>query len=242
MAMQQGEISIGKLAKELEISTATINFYVSRGVLPPPRKLNRTRAAYSDRHRRILRLIKTMQTQGYTLTTIKRLFEFHGTDDTALSKLEGIGSFQPLPPVRNAAERRPLEHFEPVGREAFLERTGATAELVDHLETIGLLRPLAPGRYNVSDARLVLSLQSLLDDGIPLEHLDHLSELVPVLMKTSVLVAQLTQRYRARLRTRETRYRDLTEPFTWTSAYLFDRVHREQHPAWELTLYDEEEE
>ena len=235
MSMREGELAIGKLSKELGISTATINFYVAEGILPAPRKLNRTRAAYSDRHRRLLKLIKTMQAQGYSLTQIKQLINFYG--DNAIEKLEGIGSLQPLPPVRNDPERRELEHFEPIDRDAFLCKTGVAPQLVDRLEAIGLLRPVAKDRYDVADARLVLTVQSVLDDGITLDELEHLGELVDTTRKTSMVVARLTGRYRQQLKQRDIRFRDLLEPFTWAQEYLFDRVHSEQHPNWRDELF-----
>src|SRR5262249_39577112 len=91
------EMPIGELARTIGVTTATINFYVKEGVLPAPRKISRTRAAYTSLHLRILRLIHRMQAQGYTLSQIRRSFERFGLDESGLARLEGIGMLHPVP-------------------------------------------------------------------------------------------------------------------------------------------------
>ncbi len=109
-AWQKGTRRLGR------VSVATINFFVKEGLLPRPRKLNRTRAAYSERHRRLLRMIKRMRASGYSLSHSRAAFGHFGTDEEGLQRLEGIGYLQPLPPVRNDPDQQPIEQFDPIDR------------------------------------------------------------------------------------------------------------------------------
>ena len=66
-AMRDGEMPIGEVAQQTGLTTATINFYVREGIVPPPRKLNRTRAAYNQQHLRWLRVVKRSTASGIPL-------------------------------------------------------------------------------------------------------------------------------------------------------------------------------
>lgn len=239
-SLREGELSIGKLAKEEGISTATINFYVKEGILPPPRKLNRTRAAYSQRHRRLLHMVKRMQTAGYSLGHIRKAFDHFGTDEAGLSKLEGIGYLKPLPPVRNDPRRRPIEQFEPVGRAAFIALAGVPEALVDRLETWGALRPQGHDRYDARDLWLVRTVQSLVDEGIALERLAFLEGLLASTRDASWILMDLAERHLPELRRRDVRFTDLIAPFLDMFGYLLGRVHDEQHPNWREKLCEDD--
>src|SRR5689334_10240768 len=113
------EFSIGKLSKDLGISTATIHFYIAQGLLPRPRKVNRTRALYGQSHLRMARMIRKMQAVGLPLAFIKGVLQKVGDDEQALAKLEKVGYLQPLPRPRNDPEQQPIEPFDPVDRATF---------------------------------------------------------------------------------------------------------------------------
>src|SRR5262245_44609826 len=114
--LNDGEIWIGELVRQTGVSSATINFYVKEGVLPAPRKISRTRAAYTPQHVRLLRVLRRMQQVGYNLASIKATFRTFGAHEAGIAKLEGIGRLGDLPPVRNDPERRPLARFDPMGK------------------------------------------------------------------------------------------------------------------------------
>jgi hypothetical protein len=172
---------------------------------------------------------------------IRSAFQHFGTDEEGLEKLEGIGSLAPLPPVRNDPDPEPIELFEPVGREAFLERTKVAPEVVDTLEQWGVLRPVSEGSYDAYDFRLVRTVQSLLDDGLPLERLVFLQQLVPFARDLSWVFIDLARRYLPELRDRRRRVRDLIQPFLDILGYVWDRVNDEQHPQWREMLVGSDE-
>ena len=65
--------SIGELSEMSNLSTATINYYVKIGVLTPPKKINKTRAIYSENHIKILKKIKNLKKKKINLNGIKEI-------------------------------------------------------------------------------------------------------------------------------------------------------------------------
>ena len=65
--------SIGELSQMSNLSTATINYYVKIGVLTPPKKINKTRAIYSETHIKILKTIKNLKEKKINLNGIKEI-------------------------------------------------------------------------------------------------------------------------------------------------------------------------
>ena len=65
--------SIGELSEMSNLSTATINYYVKIGVLAPPKKINKTRAIYSENHIKILKKIKNLKKKKINLNGIKEI-------------------------------------------------------------------------------------------------------------------------------------------------------------------------
>jgi DNA-binding transcriptional MerR regulator len=236
-ALEPGEMSIGDLASSLDVTTATINFYVKEGILPPPRKLNRTRAAYSQRHARLLRLLRRMQASGYALGEIRRTFEFFGTDDEGVSKLEGIGTLQPLPPVWNDPKREQTEHFDPVPLDDFAERIGVDRDLIEQLERDGLLRPRSTGTYDASDAWMARTADGLVRDGVPRDVLTQLGAFVPVARTLVAVIDVLMRRHADAMARRELRMRDLHKPLLDMMVYVIARVHDEELPNWRGRLF-----
>ncbi len=231
--LQPGEMLIGELAERSGVSTATINFYVKDGLLPPPRKLNRTRAAYSELHVRALRLIKRCQNAiGMSLAEIKAQFELVGLDEQGIERAERIGILQALPPVWGDATREPIEHFDPVPRDAFAKLCGVDPALVEHLLAHGVLRPRHAGLFDAGDAWLVRTIAALLADGIELSWLDFTGELVGPVAAMCKVLQQLTVRHQRALTTREMTFRDLTTPFMAVVSYLISRIHDERFPDW----------
>ncbi|MFN7147054.1 MAG: MerR family transcriptional regulator, partial [Myxococcota bacterium] len=107
-ALHPGEIAIGALARELGLTTATIHFYVKEGLVPPPRRINRTRAAYDDRHRRLLRLVKRLRANRLSIQQMRNMFALFGTDERGLANMEGIARYQPVPSARGGPTVKPL--------------------------------------------------------------------------------------------------------------------------------------
>ena len=231
-----GEFSIGQLARELGLTTATINFYVTEGVLPPPRKLNRTRAAYTQLHLRLLRLIRRMQASGYSLALIKGALTTYGTDDAGVTKLESIAYFQPIPPLRTVKGGEPIEHFEPVSEGELLVRAACSRERLSRLVELGLVRPRAD-RFDARDLWVVKIVQAVLDDGVTMSQVEDLAGLIPVAEKAVLPILARAERHIDALRSRELRFSDLFEPYGVLFGYLVDRIATERVPSWRERLY-----
>jgi hypothetical protein len=68
---ERREYSIGELADEAGVSTRTIRYYVSEGLLPPPVGAG-PRASYTDAHREQLEIIGRLKAQYLPLKEIRR--------------------------------------------------------------------------------------------------------------------------------------------------------------------------
>ncbi len=82
------QMLVGELASQANLSPATINFYVQQGLLPRPRKVNRTRAYYDRRHLDRLAIIKRLQAvHGLPLSLIRRILEQADDEERLLGRL-----------------------------------------------------------------------------------------------------------------------------------------------------------
>jgi DNA-binding transcriptional MerR regulator len=232
------EMSIGTMARETGLTPATINFYVREGILPPPRKLSRTRAAYSERHLRLLRLVRRLQAAGHSLAQVRRAFDFFGTDPDGIARMEGIGSLQPLPPPFGDPSGEPIEHFEPVDRATLLARHALRADVVDVLERWGVLRPREAG-YDARDLWVARNVQGLVEAGIPLEALAYQRRLVAPLREAARVAAILFRRDPTAFARRERRFRDLIAPLQAVEHYLYGRLFDEANPGWQEVMVEE---
>ncbi len=77
--------SIGELATELSITTRTIRFYESKGLITPGRR--GVARAYTRRDRARLLLILRGKNLGFSLEDIREYLELYDTDRTGLAQL-----------------------------------------------------------------------------------------------------------------------------------------------------------
>ena len=75
---EQREYSISELADRAGVSTRTVRYYVSEGLLPPPVGSGPT-SRYTDAHRRQLELIGHLKAQYLPLKEIRRRLIGHGS-------------------------------------------------------------------------------------------------------------------------------------------------------------------
>ncbi|KQC06290.1 MAG: hypothetical protein APR62_01290 [Smithella sp. SDB] len=68
-----GEISIGELAKKLEMSQRTIRYYEEIGLLNSIKRVKAGRRVYTDKDLRRLKLIKRLKIMGMTLSEMQEL-------------------------------------------------------------------------------------------------------------------------------------------------------------------------
>ncbi|MFL2665401.1 MAG: helix-turn-helix domain-containing protein [Dehalococcoidia bacterium] len=80
--------SIGELSKITNLSTATINYYVKIGVLSPPKKINKTRAIYSQNHINLLNTIKKLKEKKINLSGIKEIINNHSLNSVIDKKIK----------------------------------------------------------------------------------------------------------------------------------------------------------
>lgn len=121
-----GEMTIGELAKKAGVTTRTIRFYVSEGLLPPPQIRGR-KNLYSSKHLTALRVITAMKANYLPLSRIalelENLTEEQMTE--LLAKIEGIqkqgcygiAEMFPAPPsiIRDPQARLVKEEHAPYG-------------------------------------------------------------------------------------------------------------------------------
>lgn len=70
----EGLFTLARLAEAAGVPPRTIRFYITRGLLPPPRKRGR-QAAYGPEHVERLSAIKKLQAEGLSLPEISAVLE-----------------------------------------------------------------------------------------------------------------------------------------------------------------------
>lgn len=165
-----GGMLVGALSRRTGISTAAINFYVRRGLLPRPRKTGQTRAVYDDSYVDRIGRIRGLQQRGLPLRVIARVID--SPDPGAELGLS--------PRDRTRAER------QPIGIEPFIAQTGLSREELARAAELGLLRPgprTPRGGEPMFDARDVAAgktLTRLLDSGAGFSLLERHAEYDPL--------------------------------------------------------------
>lgn len=154
-------LTIDELAQQVGMTVRNVRAHHSRGLLPAPQLRGRT-AYYGRHHLARLRLIKDMQAAGFNLNAIKRLLDIAapGSEEDIVrferALLAPWGPGQPeVVDADELAEQWPQQSSEALRR------------AVD----LGLLVPLADGRFEVPAPRLLKAGTEIARLGIPLERL-----------------------------------------------------------------------
>ncbi|WP_069805966.1 MerR family transcriptional regulator [Thermogemmatispora onikobensis] len=157
------ELSIDELSQVTGISSRTIRFYNTQGLLPPPQRRGRI-AYYSGEHVRVLTLIKELKEQhNLPLELIRQLLEIraqHGEIQMNLALKQRL--LRPL--AAGSQETR-------FSRELLLEQTGISPELFDELLRLELVFPVQEGEqllFTGDDLLLVELYRRLMEQGLPL--------------------------------------------------------------------------
>lgn len=79
---EQREYSISELADEAGVSTRTVRYYVSEGLLPPPLGSG-PNSRYTNAHREQLEIIGSLKAQFLPLREIRRRLIGHGTPNAS---------------------------------------------------------------------------------------------------------------------------------------------------------------
>lgn len=141
---------IDELAHRSGVSVDTIRYYQREGLLEPPQRQGRT-ALYDAAHLARLEQVRDLQARHLSLAAIRSLLS--GSRVSLAETLFGSG-------------RGEITHDE------LAARSGLDLDLIDELETTGLLEsPASLGRqtYDESDVRVLAAVRRLLDLGMPRE-------------------------------------------------------------------------
>jgi len=159
----------GELADRVGLSVDTIRFYQKRGLLAPPDRVGRV-GWYGQDHVDRLGQIRDLQSQGFTLATIRRFLdgELDPADIplvAAIADADGSGG--------SDRQREELITLAEVAA-----RAGVPFALVEAAASEGLLVPRRHGgeaRYTAADVAVVGAALRLVGAGLPLRELFELA-------------------------------------------------------------------
>jgi DNA-binding transcriptional MerR regulator len=149
---------VEQLAARTGLSVDTVRYYQTLGLLSPPEKEGRV-AWYGPEHAERIREVRALQKKGLTLIAIRRVVRGElGSADADLA-------------AAVAAERGDVREGELLSLDAFAERSGVPASLIQAVEREGVR--LGRGvdgdvRYEVADVEIVRVALRLLEFGLPL--------------------------------------------------------------------------
>jgi DNA-binding transcriptional MerR regulator len=127
----RGSLSVGELSRRTGVTTATINYYVRIGVLPPPRKTSQTRALYPAHFEALIFKIKELQVAGLNLKGIKQVV--NGDPSSPLAAAMPSDATSSGAPSTSAPAG-------PIFIADFLAQSGLDDDLYDNLISAGLIR------------------------------------------------------------------------------------------------------
>ncbi len=152
------KLTIDELARRIGMTVRNIRAHQSRGLLPAPEVRGRT-GYYGADHVARLELIQELQAEGFNLDLIRRLLDNAG------------GSSSEVLRFKHALER-PFGSEEPttMGVAELISEWGtADPSLLLKSLSLGLVRQLPDGRFQLPSPRLARAGRELLSLGIPLE-------------------------------------------------------------------------
>jgi DNA-binding transcriptional MerR regulator len=151
-------VTIDELARKIGMTVRNIRAHQSRGLLPPPQLRGRT-GFYGPEHIARLELIQELQDDGFNLELIKRLIEGAGGSSCEVLRFKH-------------ALARPFGDEEPqtIGIAELIAEWGtADPKMLTKSLSLGLLRQLPDGRFEVPSPRLTKAGLELHKLGVPLE-------------------------------------------------------------------------
>lgn len=163
----EDQLTIDEIAHRTGMTARNIRAHQSRGLLPPPVMRGRT-GYYGPEHVARIQLIRELQDEGFTLEAIRRLIERANGSSAEVLRF-------------TRALREPFEEEEPevvTGEELAERYQGTDPELLERAVKLGLLRPLAEGRFELASPRLQHAAGELMALGLSREEtLDFAAEL-----------------------------------------------------------------
>ena len=151
-------LTIDELGRKIGMTVRNIRAHQSRGLLPAPELRGRT-GYYGPEHISRLELIQELQTEGFNLELIKRLLDGAGGSSGEVLRFKH-------------ALARPFGGEEPqtVGIAELIAEWGtADPKMLTKSLSLGLLRQLPDGRFEILSPRLSKAGRELQKLGVPLE-------------------------------------------------------------------------
>jgi len=152
------KLTIDELARQIGMTVRNIRAHQSRGLLPAPEVRGRT-GYYGADHVARLELIQELQSEGFNLDLIRRLLDNAGGSSSEVLRFKH-------------ALAQPFGTEEPatMGVAELIEEWGtADPSLLLKSLSLGLVRQLPDGRFQLPSPRLAAAGRELLSLGIPLE-------------------------------------------------------------------------
>jgi DNA-binding transcriptional MerR regulator len=152
------KLTIDALAHRIGMTVRNIRAHQSRGLLPPPEVRGRT-GYYGADHIARLELIQELQAEGFNLDLIRRLLDNAGGSSSEVLRFKH-------------ALAQPFGTEEPATMgvaELIAEWGTADPALLLKSLSLGLVRQLPDGRFQLPSPRLARAGRELLSLGIPLE-------------------------------------------------------------------------
>lgn len=218
-------LAVGELAKRTGVTTATINYYVRIGVLPPPRKTSRTRALYPADFEHRINKIKELQEAGLNLKGIKQVV--NGDPASPLASA--------MPADRSTSAPAQSVPSGPISIAEFLSQSGLDDDLYDNLIAANLIRrprtgPDGAPAHDRRDLSAARAFARLIAAGIEYPLLERHTEYSPLSKAEALFLAEHLSS--ATRRTPTTQPVNLVAAFDAIRRYLRSLQLDEAYPDW----------
>jgi DNA-binding transcriptional MerR regulator len=220
-----GSLSVGELSKRTGVTTATINYYVRIGVLPPPRKTSQTRALYPAHFEDLIGKIKELQAAGLNLAGIKQVV--NGDPSSPLAA--AMPGERPVTPATQSQPTGPISIAD------FLSLSGLDDDLYDNLIAASLIRrprtgPDGAPAHDRRDLTAARAFTRLASAGIEYSLLERHTEYSPLSKAEALFLAEHLSS--AKRRTPTTQPANLAAAFDAIRRYLRSLQLDEAYPDW----------
>ncbi len=159
----EGLLKKSELARLAQVSSSTINYYVSEGLIPVAYKPNQNMAWYHPSCVERIRLIKKLQREQYLpLPVIKRILSTTEISDEEIKLGLSISGLRRIEPGSDFCTKKELH-----------EKTGYPLRKIDILTDQGILTPEKRGRknlYSEFDVKLTEIVAEHDRSGLPFEY------------------------------------------------------------------------
>lgn len=153
------EYRVEELATAADLRVDTIRFYQSRGLLPKPLRRGR-QAIYLPEHLEVLRRIRRLGEQGFTLAQIDQILNRSSSPDSTEPLLEAL--------VEEELGDRTYSRAE------LAQKAGVPEALIQAVASAGLGFPVeidGESRFTEADLEMARSARAILEAGFPLDEL-----------------------------------------------------------------------